>query len=130
MTTQIPDDVPYLYLFQVDLFRVGNSESPRIDRVRANKDVDVYEQNGILMVRANGKGISLFTEEAIKQTRFEGWAWKIPRGTPLPSGLGLFNDHPGHFMICPVNNMLVDEYKALLSKIALACERVMKVPVR
>ena len=128
--TQIPDHIPYLYLFQVDLFRVGNKESPRIDKVRVNKDVDVYERNGSLMVRANGKGISLFTEEEIQQTRFEGWAWRIPRGTPIPSDLWLFNDHPGHFMICPISDMSVDEYKALLSRIALACERVMKVPVR
>lgn len=130
MTTRVPDNLPYLYLAQVDLFRVGNSESPRMDRVRINKDIDIYEQNGIPMVRANGKGISLFTEEEIQQTRFEGWAWKIPHGTPMPNGLGLFNDHPGHFMLCPISSMPVDEYKALLSKIALTCERVMKVPVR
>ena len=73
-----------------------------MDKVRLNKDIDIYERNGIPMVRANGKGISLFTEVEIQRTRFEGWAWRIPSGTPMPSGLGLFNGHPGHFMICPI----------------------------
>ena len=90
----------------------------------------MYDRNGIVMVRANGKGISLFTEDEIRRTRFEGWAWKIPHGTAMPPGLGLNNDHPGHYLICPLNDMPVAEYKALLSKLALACERVMKVPVR
>ncbi len=81
------------------------------------------------MVKANAKGISLFTEADLSRTRFEGWAWKIPHGTPMPTGLGLVNDHGGHFMACPVTDMPVDKYKTLLSELALACKRVRKVPV-
>lgn len=130
MTTRLPDDIPFFYLAQMDLFRIGTADSPRLERIRTNRDVDLYERNGITMVRANGKGVSLFTEEEIRKTRFEGWAWKVPHGTQMPSGLGLHDDHKGHYMICPVSDVSVDEYKALLNKIALACERVMKVPLR
>jgi len=81
-------------------------------------------------VRANGKGISLFTDEEIQRTRFEGWAWKIPRETSMPAKLGLNNDHPGHFMICPLTDMSVREYKNLLASLAAVCEKTMKVPLR
>lgn len=129
MTTRIPENVPFLYLAEIDLFRIGNSESPRLDRVRA-VDIDTYDRNGIRMVRANGKGISVFTEADLSRARFEGWVWKIPHGTQMPLGLGLINDHGGHFMICPISDMPLDEYKALLSKLALLCERVRKMPGR
>jgi hypothetical protein len=47
----------------------------------------------------------------------------------MPTGLGLVNDHGGHFMVCPVTDMPVDKYKTLLSELALACERVRKVTI-
>ncbi len=130
MTIRSPDDGSYLYLAEEDPFRVGTASSPRLDRVREDKDVDVYDQNGMAMVRANGKGISLFTDEEIQRTRFEGWAWKIPRGTSMPAKLSLNNDHPGHFMICPLTDMSVKEYKNLLASLAAVCEKTMKVPLR
>jgi hypothetical protein len=123
-------DGPDLYLPEEDLLGVGTASSPRLDRVRGDKDVDVYDQNGMAMVRANGKGIWLFTDEEIQRTRFEGWAWKIQRGTPMPAKPGLNNDHPGHFMICPLTEMSVREYKNLLASLAAVCEKTMKVPLR
>lgn len=130
MTIRVPVSIPFLYLAEVDLFRIGTAESPRLDKVRENKDVDLYDRNGITVIRANGKGISLFTEEEIRRTRFSGWVWKIPRGTPMPTGLGLYNDHENHYMICPIKDVTVGEYKARLGKIASTCERVMKIDVR
>ena len=92
-------------------------------------DIDTYDRNGIQFVKANRKGISLFTEADLLRTRFAGWVWKIPQGTGMPSGLGLVNDHGGHFMVCPVTDIPLDEYKTLLSKLALACKRVRKVTI-
>jgi hypothetical protein len=68
-----PND--YLYLSQDDLYRFGNSTSPRLDHIRAH-DVDLYELNGIAHIRANGKGISLLTEQ--EAAHKPGWLWLIP----------------------------------------------------
>jgi hypothetical protein len=65
-----------------DLYRLGNSTSPRLDYVR-DTDVDMYSTNGILFVRANGKGISLLTEDGARGKR-GGWLWKLPARSPLP----------------------------------------------
>ena len=127
MTVRVPDTIPFLYLTEVDLFRIGTAESPRLDKVRENKDVDLYQRNGVNLIRANGKSVSLFTEDEIRRTRFNGWIWKIPQGTPTPSGLGLYSDHKNHYMLCPVRDMTVNEYKALLGTLASTCERVMKI---
>lgn len=82
MMTRVPESIPFLYLTAVDLYRIGNSESPKLDRVRA-VDIDTYDRNGIKMIKANEKGISLFTESDLTKTRFEGWAWKKPHGTAM-----------------------------------------------
>ena len=81
------DDVSFLYVVEADLYRIGTSESPKLDKLRTS-DIDTYEQNGILMVRADGRGISLFTENELAKRRFTGWLWKLPHGTELPSGAG------------------------------------------
>ncbi len=62
MTARLPDDIPFLYLAQDDLFRLGNAGSAKLDHVRP-ADVDTYERNGVLMVITNGRGVSLFTEQ-------------------------------------------------------------------
>ena len=46
-----------LYFAPEDLYRLGNSSSPRLTNVRRPKDVDTTEINGITIVIANGKGI-------------------------------------------------------------------------
>lgn len=47
----------------------------------------------------------------------------------MPGGLRLINDRPGHYALCPVQNMPMDEFKGLLSKLALRCERLHKQQV-
>ncbi len=64
MTTRLPNDIPYLYLAQDDLLRLGNASVPRLDHVRSD-DVNTYERNGVHLVMANGKGTSLSTKEAL-----------------------------------------------------------------
>ncbi len=54
-STTLPDNIPYLYLAQDDLFRLGNAGSAKLDHVR-DADVDTFEQNGVPMLVANGRG--------------------------------------------------------------------------
>ena len=129
---------PYLYLLDEDLYRLGNATSPKLAQVRVSKDVDTYEQNGIVMVRSNGGGVSLITEERLQRerARYTGsYLWKLPAGFPLPPGLVLFPDtrdlrpgqEPDHYLLGPQSDMPVSEYVALLSKLALQLERVQKL---
>jgi hypothetical protein len=97
--------------------------SPRLDHVRAN-DIDLYERNGVTNVRANGKCISLLTE--LEAALKPGRLWLIAKNTPMPSGLALNPDRPDHFALCPVSDMTVDRFRALLSELAVRCERVRK----
>jgi hypothetical protein len=60
MTTRAPQ---LLYMLDEDLYRLGNSTSPKLNHVRPD-DVTVYNRNGIAMVRADGSGVSLITESA------------------------------------------------------------------
>ena len=118
-----------LYLAPEDLFRLGNATDPRLTHIRRPKDIDTVEINGLLVVIANGKGISLATEERISKSPVSGWVWKISKGTQMPQGLRLINDRPGHYSICPMSNMPLDEFKGLLSKLALKCQKVFKKQV-
>jgi len=118
-----------LYLAPEDLFRLGNSTSPRLANVRQPKDISTIEINGILVVIANGKGVSLSTKERLDSTPMSGWVWKIPKNTPIPMGLTLLNDRPGHYSICPQVNMPLDEFRGLLSKLAMKCQKVFKKQV-
>lgn len=79
MTIRVP---VFLYMAEEDLFRLGNSEGPRLDHVR-ERDVDIYVAGGILFVKANGKGISLLTEDGMRGKR-GGWLWKLRAGLQLP----------------------------------------------
>jgi hypothetical protein len=117
----------YLYSFAEDLFRLGNATSPRLDHVR-DVDVDIFERNGIPMVRVNGKGISLFNLEELNRRNSKGWVWKIPLGTQLPPGLAIRPDpeSPGHFFLCPISDMTMKTYKDLLSKLDRYSEKTGK----
>jgi hypothetical protein len=117
------------YFAPEDLYRLGNSTDPRLTKIRQPKDVDTMELNGIVMVVSNGKGISLSTKTRIDNTQMSGWVWKITRGIQIPQGLKLINDREGHYSICPVVNMPLDEFKGLLSKLAIKCQKVFKKQV-
>lgn len=113
------------YLIPEDVFRLGNSEGPRLSNVRS-RDVDTTTMNGIAIVIANGKGISVFDLEGISEAPFDGWVWRLSSGLPLPSGLKLVKDKPHHYCLAPTMNMPVDKYKGLLEELALRAERVRK----
>ena len=118
-----PPGVEYLYLAQEDLYRLGNATGPRLDNVRPG-DVTTYERNGVMFVQATGVGISLLTEDSA--ARRSGWLWRIPKNTHLPTGLALNHNTAAHYFLCPVADMTMDRYRALLSEVALHCERVRK----
>ena len=110
-----------------DLYRLGNSTSSRLDHVREETDVQTYERNGVKFVRATSEGISLLSEERAALVKRGGWLWKLPARLPLPIGLVLNNDRPGHFALCPASDMTIDEYRTLLSKVAGHCERIKRL---
>ena len=116
----------FLYMLDEDLYLLGNANSPRLDHVR-QVNVDTYDHNHILMVRANGLGISLGAERYFNKMRISGWLWRVPAHTPLPQGLAANPDpnpaKAGHFLLYPVSDMTMDKYRALLSELALRCER-------
>lgn len=118
-----------LFLAPEDLYRLGNATSPRLTHVRRPKDIDTIEVNGITVVVANGKGVSLATKDRIDKTPVSGWVWKISKGTQMPIGLKLINDRMGHYSICPQSNMPLDEFIGLLSKLAMRCQKVFKKQV-
>jgi hypothetical protein len=115
------------YLVPEDVFRLGNADSARLGHVRS-RDVDTMSMNGIVVVIANGKGISVFDRESINLAPFTGWVWKLAAGTALPFGLRAVQDKPGHYCIAPTTNMPVDKYKGLLEELGLRAERVIKKP--
>ena len=61
------------FILPEELFRLGNSSSPRLSNVRS-RDVDTIEINGITVIRANGKGISVFDKAGINESPMTGWA--------------------------------------------------------
>lgn len=108
-----------------EIFRLGNSSSPRLSNVRP-RDVNLTTINGITMVVANGKGISVFDKEGINQSPMSGWVWRFPPSTTIPFGLKLVQDKEHHYCIAPTKNMPVNKYKGLLEEMAILATRVYK----
>jgi len=110
--------------FVADLYRSGNSTSPRLDHLRPDHDAHVYEKNGVKWIRADGNGISTFTSH---DPRKRNW-WKIPKGTVIPAKLKLVSDrrpgHEHHFMIAPSIDMLLSEFVMLVDQIRAHCIKV------
>ena len=83
----------------VDLFRRGNAGSPRMDNVRLDKDIAVYEEDNTIWVRETvgeemkSGGISTFSQKGIGKN----W-WKIDAGTEIPQDLELVNDRGNHWL--------------------------------
>lgn len=113
------------YIIPEDVFRMGNASSPRMHFPRAS-EVDLTEINGIKIVIANGRGVSLYTKEELEATTLTGWVWKFSAKTSIPFELKLVNDKRGHYCVAPKMNMPADMYKGLLEKMGLSAERVYK----
>lgn len=108
----------------VDLYRRGSANSPKMDNVRPDKDVAVYENNDELWVmetvgEESSGGISTFS----KLGKGKNW-WKLDAETEIPVELELINDHGYHWLWKPRQNMPLDKYKAALISIANSFRKV------
>jgi hypothetical protein len=121
------------YLVPEDVYRLGNAAGPKLDNVRQS-DVETNEINGVVMVVANGKGVSVFDRDGLARVPLAGWVWRIPARTPLPAGLKFVHDPlpdiPGHYVIAPVHNMPLAKYKGLLEELAVHAVKVGKHEVK
>jgi len=119
------------FIIPEELFRLGNSTSPKLSHVRS-RDVDTMEVNGILVIVANGKGISVFDLEGINESPMAGWVWRFPFGTTPPVGLKMVQDKPHHYYYCisPTQNMPIDKFKGLPGEMALKATRYLRRKVR
>ncbi len=113
------------YIVPEEIFRLGNSGSPRFSNVRS-KDVDTVIINGIVIIRANGKSISVFDRQGINESPMSGWVWRFPPNMQPPFGLKLVKDKEHHYCIAPTQNMPIEKYKGLLEEMALRATRVFK----
>jgi len=113
------------YILPEELFRLGNSTSPRLSNVRS-RDVDTIDINGIKVIIANGKGISVFDKFGINESPMSGWVWRFSPNTHPPVGLKMVQDKPHHYCISPTQNMPIDKFKGLLEEMALKATRVFK----
>ncbi len=96
----------------IDLYRMGNAISPRMDNVRS-QDVESYEKNDEIWVVENSGGISTFATQGAGKN----W-WKLDRGTIIPDALNLVNDYGNHWAWEPACTMKLDDYKAALQSVA------------
>jgi ligand-binding sensor domain-containing protein len=101
----------------INLYRSGNATSARLDKVRVNRfgnvDVDVRpDAAGSLWVIANGKGMS--SSDRANPAWF-GQPWCLRAGHAYSDLLIVWNDHAGHWVWCPVRNMLLKDYVGALA---------------
>lgn len=123
-----------LYLLPTELYRVGSNTSPKLDRVRIPRDVsfaNTYEENGMVWIRAGLHGVSLFTLEGIKEKMqyFDpnDMVWQLPQTIRVSFGLGIKNDHGHHYVIHPLQNMPLDEFKGKVAELAKQAKAFIKV---
>jgi hypothetical protein len=116
-----------LYLAPEVLYRIGNSTSPMFSRVRPD-EVDLQDLNGVKVIVANGKGLSLYNKTGLDDAPLSGWVWEVAANTPMPQGIRLLRDPrpEGHYTLCPVSNMTVHEFVAAVEKLVIHCRKVFK----
>lgn len=113
------------YILPEELFRLGNRDESRLNNVRP-RDINTVDVNGITMVIANGRGISVFDKEGIDSSSMTGWVWRFKTNTRIPVGLKLVNDRAHHFCIAPTQNMPVSKFVGLLEEMAVSAEKMYK----
>jgi hypothetical protein len=108
----------------LDLYRFGNSSSPRFDHIRPLKDAQIHDRNGIKYIVADGNGVSAFSSVPTGKRN----TWKIKKGTPLPHGVKLVVDkrigHENHYMLAPLQTMKLSEFHALMDKIREFAQKI------
>ena len=105
----------------LDLYRFGNATHARFDNIRPLKDarieVRLEGKKEVKYIMADGNGISVFSTFDPKKRN----TWKIPKNTPLPSGVKLVEDkrpgHQNHYMLAPADEMRLSDFVDLLKKL-------------
>ncbi len=127
----------YYGYFPLDLFRLGNSDSNKIDVVR-NRDIEeieFYRYRGVDSIVPTGNkgevrwvkggpggGISLFDDISTAPISGKFW-YRIPIDVEIPGGLGLIDSRKKknkatHYTIFPAVDMPLDDFKLLLREIS------------
>lgn len=116
-----------VYLSPETLYRIGNSSSPLLTKVRPG-EIDTVDINGVTHIVANGKGISLYNKTGLDLAPLVGWVWEISPNTTIPQGLKLIKDDrpEGHYSLCPSRNMSIHEFISQLEKVVIHCKKVFK----
>lgn len=121
----------HYFLTEFDVYRLGNSSSPRLNHVRVPKDIPTYFVGPIEHVQPGLAGVSMMSEEGL-QKRIDvarksgssvGHVWRISRNSPLPNGLVLREDSRDrtHLLICPAESMPLEKFRGLLLELAARC---------
>jgi hypothetical protein len=96
----------------VDLYRMRNATSPRLENIRA-KDIHIYTKRDQAWVAANTGGISTFSVRG----NGKNW-WKLDQGTEIPNQLRVVNDYGNHWLWEPTYSMPLDLYWEALKSVS------------
>lgn len=96
----------------IDLYWRGSASSPRMDHVRAGKDICPFERDGVLWVAARLGGVSTFSIQGFGKH----W-WRLPGGTTYPYALYVVNDHGNHYNWEPNADIPFSDFVALLAEV-------------
>jgi hypothetical protein len=113
----IASSAAYAGTTTVDLFRSGNTTSPKMDNVRTpatnptNADIKTTTIGGVEYVTTGNGGISTFDSVA----KVSPTVWKLPKGTTYPNTLTLVSDGNNHWSWRPTSQMTLADFKAILA---------------
>jgi hypothetical protein len=97
-----------------DLYRFGNATSPRLDRVRPNRDINVHLRDGIEWVSGFSGGV--ITSDAPSPTLRGSTLWRLPAGTNYDHLLLVVtNEKPHIWFWQPARDMPLADYVVALS---------------
>jgi hypothetical protein len=117
-------------IIPVTLYRFGSFDSPKMDNVRIYPrnpfDIETYEENNEIWVKAKTGGISTDANEAkmIAKLKRGNYLWRLLQGSIYPDELILNNDVGTHWCWEPLENMPLYQYKAALVIVAALFEKV------
>lgn len=104
----------------VNLFRLGNATSPRMDNVRENRDIPVHEEHGVKMVKRRTGGISTNSTRLNQKNE-----WELSKGHVYDDReLHINNDHGTHYLWEPEKDMTLDEFKRLLKEVGSGFNKI------
>ena len=87
----------------LDLYRVGNASSARLNQPRHNVDVTVFSRAGVEWVSAGSSGVSTFDS---KDPTVTGIWWRLPAGSDYDDSLlYVWNDMANHWSWEPAKDM-------------------------